>query len=280
VNFPPPINVTPGFGVSSLTASNVAAYASGGISGRVSRRSTAYALLYYQQIHFFDQSFADSKQLGTQVQYSYQLFRKLSFHAGYSEFKQRLQNPDRWSESVRFIDLGLDYNDGLALRLSRRTTVTFAASLGSARPVPGKTQYRILGNATLSHYIGRTWNAYAQGGRSLGFVAAFSEPILSDSASVGLVGQLANRISWTNGANWTRGYIGLDTHRHFDSTSVGSTLSFGVTRRIGAFVQYNFYKNRLPSDAFALTVLSNFDRQTVAAGLTLYAPIFSSQRTQ
>src|SRR5262245_7684608 len=35
VNFPPPINVTPGFGVSSLNAANIAAYGSGGISGRV-----------------------------------------------------------------------------------------------------------------------------------------------------------------------------------------------------------------------------------------------------
>ena len=279
-NNPLPIEVTPGFGVSAVNASNVGAYASGGITARVSAHSAVYVALYFQQVYFLQNPDADSTQVSTQALYTHQIWKKLNFHGGYSEFQTRVRNPDGWSEPVRYLDIGLDYNDGLTLRLSRRTTLSFNGSLGSARPVPGRTQYRVLGNVNLTHNLGRTWVSYAGAGRNLGFVAGFRDPILSDSAAAGLGGQLITRVSWMSGASWVRGYIGLDSSRHYDSTSANSMLQFALTRRLGAFLQYTYYTNRLPVGTSALFALGNFDRSTVSAGLTLYAPIFNTQRTR
>jgi hypothetical protein len=277
---PLPIDVTPGFGVSALSASNVDTYASIGLTGKITSRSAVYTTLAFQQVYFLDNPESNLTQVSSAVGFTHQLFKKLSFHAGYQEYQTRLRNPDGWSQPVRYLDFGLDYSDGLTLRISRRTTLALGASLGSARPVPGSTQYRVLGNANLTHTIGRTWYAFAGANRSLGFIATFEEPILSDTASVGLTGQLLTRLSWTTSATWLRGYIGLDSSRHYDSSSVGSTLSFALARRVGTFVQYTYYTNRLPAGASTLSALSNFDRQTVAAGLTLFEPIFNSQRTR
>jgi hypothetical protein len=219
-------------------------------------------------------------QLGSQALYHYQIFKKLSFHAGYQRSQARIHNPDRWSEPTQYLDFGLDYGDALSLQLSRRTLLTFGVSLGSARAVPGTTQYRVLGNANLSHSMGRTWSANVGVARSLGFVAAFQQPVLSDAAFASIGGQLATRVSSVSTASWTRGYIGLDSARHFDSSGASSVLSVGVTRRIGAFAQYSYYRNRLPTGATTLAVLSNFDRQTASVGLTFYAPLYNSQRNR
>jgi outer membrane protein assembly factor BamA len=140
------------------------------------------------------------------------------------------------------------------------------------------TQYRLLGNANLAHAMGRTWIAAAGFSRTLGFIAAFHEPVLADSATASLGGQLTRRIAWTSLALWTRGYIGLDAGRHYDSSGASSNLSFGITRQLGAFLQYSYYRNQLPDGSTTFAGLTNFSRQTAIVGLTLYVPIFNSPR--
>src|SRR4029453_3701391 len=100
------------------------------------------------------------------------------------------------------------------LQLTRRTAVSFGAALGSARSFPGFTQYRLLGNAGITHFIGRSWSTTPPFSRSLGFGAAFDQPVLSDLGMGTLGGQLTTRVFWSSVASWTRGYIGLDQSKH------------------------------------------------------------------
>jgi hypothetical protein len=275
-----PFSPTPGFGVPGVGASNVQATATSGLSQMLSRRSSISANLFAQEVHFFSQSNADLTQLGSQVYYTYRIFRNLTFHAGYTRTQARLGG-DAWTPPVQSGDFGLDYGDALKFQLTRRTTLAVTAALGSARGFPGGlTQYRILGSAVLTHLMGRTFVASLMGARGLGFVAAFREPVLTDTAMASFGGQLATRFVWNNQASVTRGYIGLDQSRHYDSISALSGISYGITRRLAMFAQYLYYRSTLPPGSSPLIVLTNFDRQSVTAGLTLYQPIFNTQRTR
>jgi hypothetical protein len=274
-----PFSITPGLGVAGVNASNVQANGTTGLTQLLSRRSSIAANLFVQQEHFFSQSDADLTQLGSQVAYNYRLFRHLSFHVGYQQMQGRFGNRG-WSAPVRYADFGLDYGDGLTFQLTRRTTLAVTASLGSARTVPGGTQYRVLGSAGLTHLIGRTWVASLLASRGLGFVAAFQEPALIDSVTASLGGQLATRLHWVSSAGLTRGYIGLDQSRHYDALYGTSALSLGLTRHISAFAQYFYNRNRLPAGSSPLLALTDFDRQTASVGLSLFQPIFNTQRTR
>ena len=182
-------------------------------------------------------------------------------------------------DPAQSFDVGLDYNDALTLQLTRRTAVSFGAALGSARAFPGSTQYRILGNAGITHFLGRTWSTTASFSRNLGFVAAFDQPVLSDLAMGTLSGQLATRVFWSSVASWSRGYVGLDQSKHFDSQFATSLLDFAVSRHITAFIQYAYFQNRLPPGLLALSTISTLNRQTASVGLSLFVPIFNTQRT-
>lgn len=275
-----PFSATPGFGVGGVNASNVQANGTTGLTQLLSRRSSISANLFVQQVHFLNQPDADLTQLGSQAAYNYRIFRNLSFHAGYTRTQGRLGNGG-WSEPAQYADFGLDYGDALTFQLTRRTTVSFNASLGSARSIPqGVTQYRLLGSVGLTHLMGRTFVASVLAARGLGFVAAFREPVLTDSVTAAFGGQLATRIAWNSFASLTRGYIGLDQSRSYDGVNVTSGLTFALTRRLGAFAQYNYYRTRMPEGSSPLAVLSNFDRQSVTVGLSLYQPIFNTQRTR
>jgi hypothetical protein len=142
----------------------------------------------------------------------------------------------------------------------------------------GHTVYRALGTVGLQRTFGRTLIGYVGAGRSLSFIAAFQEPVLYDSAVASFGGQLLTRMSWTTMAGWSRGYIGLDSARHYDTLFGSSILSFGVTRWLGAFAQYSYYHLGIPAESTALSVLTNGNRQTVSAGLSLYTPIYHSRR--
>lgn len=277
-----PVAVTPGFGLPGVSASNLQSAATAGLSYNVSKRSAVSANLAFQHVYFFDENAIENNfmQLASGVTYTHQIFRKLSAYAGYQQSRTRLSNPARWSEPAHGAVFGLDYGDALVLRLSRRTTLAFGVGLGSARGVPGSTQYRILGNAALTHMLGRTWSAQASVARGLGFVAAFRQPVLSDSATASIGGQLTTRAAWMSSTGWTRGYIGLDTGRHFDSLFAASTLSVAVARNLSAFAQYTYSRNRVTDPSGAFSILTNFDRQTASIGLSVYAPIFNSQRNR
>ena len=281
-----PIAVTPGLNVNALNASNASFTGSLGLSANISARSTLSASALFQEIYFLDKtaSAANLTAFGGQVLYTRQLLKKLRAHAGYLQSQSRLRNPDRWSQPLRNVDLGLDYGD--ALHLTRRTTLSFNGGLATTRAVqgssanPDSTQYRVLGNVNLDHFIGRTWVMGAGVSRTIGFVAGFREPVLADSAIANLTGQLATRLSWTSTASWMRGYVALDSSRHYDTAGASTSLFFGLTRRIATFAQYTYYSNRVPPDASLLPVFTNFDRQIASVGLSFFQPIFNTQRTR
>ena len=189
-----------------------------------------------------------------------------------------MSNPPGWSGPTHSLYFGLDYGDGGAIKLTRRLTLTFGGGLGTARAVPGGTQYRAVGNVGLQRPFGRTWMGYVGAGRNLSFVAGFREPVLFDSAVASFGGQLLTRVSWVTSATVARGYVGLDTARHYDTFYGASGLSFAITHWLQAFGQYSYYRASVPSGSTELSVLTNLDRRAISAGVSLYTPIYHSRR--
>jgi hypothetical protein len=273
-----PSLLTPGFAVAGVNSANLSVNATAGVSQALTRRSSIAANLMFQDIVFLTDGASDMMQLGSSVGYTYQIWRKLNFHAGFNRTQVRLSDGEGWSQPIQWLDLGLDYNDGLTFQLSRHTTLSLAAALGSFRTLPGTTQYRVLGNAVLSHTMHRTWVASTGVSRNLAFVAGFREPVLYDTVFAGISGQLVNRLSSSTVASLNRGYVGLNMANHYDTAGASSVLSFALTRRLAAFAQYSYYRNHIPAGLTTLTALTNFDRQSASVGLTLFEPIFSTAR--
>lgn len=272
--------LTPGFGLAPLKFDSIDGSGNVALSAALTRRSTLSVDLGVRRTFFLGDSANDSATLTSGVNFSQQLVRRLRFRVGYRREEQLLTPSDADVAPTQSIDFGLDYGDVLTLRLSRRTTLSMAVSAGSARSLKGTTQYNVLGNANLTHMMGRTWSTGASYARTLGFVSAFRQPVLQDTATASLGGQLRPRVSLTSSANYTRGYIGLDMSNSFDAYNTTSALSVALHRRISAFAQYSYYGTRLPEGASTLPLLSNFKRSAAVVGVSFWTPLYNSSRAR
>ncbi len=271
--------LTPGAGFASAALGNLFSSGNVGLTANLSQRSTLFAAATAQRTFFIDDRTLDQGQIGSSVGFTHRFFRRLNFRANYRYEQSYFGNGTR-SEPLQSVDFGLDYGDSLTLRLSRRTTLSMNASVGSARSLQGQTEYRLLGGATLAHSMGRTWMSSIGASRSLGFVSAFREPVLQDTAFASLGGQLATRVSVTANASFLRGYLGLDTSRSFDSYGASAALSVALARRISAFAQYIYYGSSLPANATNLPLLSEFSRRAAVVGVSFWAPLYTNPRAR
>jgi hypothetical protein len=176
--------------------------------------------------------------------------RHLTLHGGYSFIA------DRYDSGVHLemhdIDVGADYQRELSF--SRRTT--FAFSTGSAvmsngigaapgsRPSASDEQgrVRLLGEANLTHHMGRTWAANVGYHRGWQMVEGFAEPFFLDSITIGTSGMLNGRASVGTSASYVLGSSGLSSKdgRHASYTGSG-WLRIPVSRTLQLYSQYLYY---------------------------------------
>ena len=162
-------------------------YATGGTAAfRVSRRSTLSAMLGSSSQRFLDDEYS-IRSVSYGGGYSHSVSRYASLRLGYAQ-----QDTDYSFEAApkrrytqRNYDVGVNYSRPLSL--SRRTTFSFGT--GSAVLDDGtETFFNVTGSASLSHQIGRTWEANVVYARGLGTVAGFVEPTFADSVNANLRG--------------------------------------------------------------------------------------------
>jgi len=274
-----PFSQSLGVNFDAAALRNINSGADMNLSAAISQRSSLSAGLFARRTFFLSESSQDFTSLGSTAGFRHRLFKKLNFRATYTR-QQTFVGGDRSSLPTQSLDFGLDYGDGLNLRLSRRTNLSLAVSAGSARSLQGRTQVRLLGSAILTHSLGRSWSSSASVARTLGFVTGFLEPVLQDTAIARIGGQLSPRVGVTSSAALSRGYIGLDSRRSLTAYSAVAMMSFAVTRRIATFANYTYYVANVPSNASTLPLPSNLSRQSVSVGLSFWAPIFSKPRVR
>jgi hypothetical protein len=264
--------LTPGFDLSTVAQRNVAFDESVGLTDTYSRRSSLSLSFTGRQTRLLDSSSNDVTMWGGSASYQHRFTRALGFHVGYGENEVRYAFTDAAPINTQTIDAGVDY--GSALAFSRRTTLSFSTSTSALR-LNGQTHYLLNGAATLSHGFKRSWSASIGYVRGVNYQPGFSVPLISDSVSAGLGGQLATRVKWSSGAGASRGVIGFSGAGSLITYSATSSLNVAVTRKLGLYTQYSYYRYQAPVGSNDLILLAQFARQAVSAGLSIWVPILN-----
>lgn len=202
----------------------------------------------------------------------------LDLRLGYGYSEARYGEGDR-----RFvnhaIDAGVNYNRTLSF--TRRTTLSFGTGSSAARSSRNeRLRYRATGAARLDHEIGRTWNATLSFNRGLQFVETWPEPVFSDSAVAGVGGLITRRsyFQFTARALRGRGYFSAQGDG-IESYAAAAGLNVAVTRYINTGLTYAYYHHQFGNGvSLPPGFAHDFERQSVRAFVSLWAPLFQRAR--
>ena len=259
-----------------VTPQQLVSYAAGGNIGfRVSQRSTLTAMLSGSSQRFPDDDYA-IHSLAYGGRYSYTVSRYASLRLGYAQqdtdYAEFETTPMR-RYTQRTYDVGVNYSRPLSL--SRRTTYSFGT--GSAVLDNGvETFFNVTGTASLSHQIGRTWEANVIYGRGLGTVAGFLEPTFADSVNANLRGHLNSRVMFTATAGFSNGNVGqAAVSNDYHSIQATTRLEYTVQRdRSALYGSYYYYGYEFDEDTPTAVPISNqIGRHGARVGLIFRLPL-------
>jgi hypothetical protein len=247
-----------------------------GYTARLGRRDN-FELGYSRRVDDFETENSDYTARGGHARYTHEVSRGLGLRVGYGYNEGRYPAAaDARTLQWRTWDVGVDF--ARALSFSRRTELSFATGT-SAVADNNQTYYRFTGEARLNREIGRTWNATASYRRGVEFVAAFSEPFLSDGFSVGFGGMLNRRLQFGSAVGGALGSVGVGAEQNYDTYYASATLTYGVTRYMGLGTEYFFYRYRFDETVGLPSGMSRHsNRQGVRVYLSLWAPLIHRAR--
>ena len=178
------------------------------------------------------------------------------------------------------IDVGVDYHKPLSF--SRRTHLDF--SVGSSllnTPSFDLVQtrgfkYVLLGNASLTHDMGRTWRARLVYDRGVGFVEGLVGPVVSDGVNSSIDGFLSRRVDFHAVAGFQTGNVGNTSLPHTDirSYNASARLQFALNKTWALFSDFTYYSYSLGAAAIGTGgIPQSLNRNTVRVGLTVWVPL-------
>jgi hypothetical protein len=186
------------------------------------------------------------------------------------------------------IDIGIDHQ--WPLSSTRRTTLGFSG--GSAvvsGPLPGPNpggspeagsgeianQFRVFGDATLTHQMGRTWRLRGAYRRGIGFVDGLTGPVATDALTLTTDGFLNRRTDLMMMAAYTDGEASLTVGgSDFTTYTAGMTARVALSRTWATYVEYVTYFYDFDDSAYLPPGVSpSLTRNNVRMGLTLWVPV-------
>jgi hypothetical protein len=269
-----------GFNVATAAQRNLATSVSSGFNVQVSRRDSVSVDGHVTRFDLIDQpdGALDSWRVG--ARWSHAVTRNLSVHAGFG--RDQVAYEQLSSSEVRRdnFDFGIDYHDALVFTLTRRTSLSFSTSTSAIR-WNDDTHFRVNGSAALTRSFGRSGGASLSYTRDTDFNGGFRAPLLRDSVSAGVSNQVGRRVSWSAVVGYQHGTLGFgaDALGTTDSYNAGGGINMAVSRRLGLFTDYSFYRYEVPSGATVFASLTRFSRQSVTAGLSVWLPLISETRS-
>jgi hypothetical protein len=182
-----------------------------------------------------------TKDAGGQVSYS--LGRDTGMRLGYT-YRQAEYVGSPIATEQNFV-IGMDHNR--ILSRTRKTTLAF--SIGSTlATVPFviasdlRRQRRVIGDASVTHQMGRSWTLQGSYHRAMGYIQGFQAPVFTGAYSVGANGFLNRRVDLSLSAAYSTGegvYTG--TPSQFKTYTGDARLRYAVTRMWAAYVEYLYY---------------------------------------
>jgi hypothetical protein len=261
-----------------LTEQKALAYStSAGLSMPVSRRSSL-SFSYGRNQADYDSERFDFFSQRAGAAYSHQTTRNLTLRLGYGHEWAKI-NPDMDLAQTHNLDVGVAYSR--ALSFSRRTTFSFSTGssiltfMDTTEPDRQLTYYNLIGQASLNHEIGRSWNARISYDRSVQFVQAFSEPFFGDSVFGELSGQVTRRWDASFRAGYSMGTVGASaTGNGYDMLNVGAGTGFAISRYLRLHGNYFYYRYDFEEGvSIPLNLSQGVDRHGFQVGLGVWLPL-------
>jgi len=208
---------------------------------------------------------------GGGIKFTHHVSRYAGVHAGIgSRLGQYARSTGPTRVWVRDVDIGLDYDRPLSF--SRRTTLRFASG-SSLVPQDGKTYYRVTGNVSLAHEIGRSWTAILRYDRRLQFIEALPRPFFSDAVAASVTGHPSRKVDLALAAAYSAGAIGVAGDAGGLGAYTGSaSIGLSLNRHLALSSEYLYYHYRFDQQSLA-AFPARLDRQTVRIGLKLWFPL-------
>jgi len=271
-----------GFNVATAAERNLATAVGSSLGVQLSRRDGISFDARATRYHFMDQADSNVDTWRAGGRFTHTLTRSVGLYAGFYREEVAYQHPGSSPVKTDGFDFGIDYHDSLVFSLARRTALSFSTSTSAMR-WNNATHFRLNGNAALTQSFGRSGSASLNYTRDTDFNAGFTAPLLRESISAGISNQVGRKTTWSAVAAWEHGSIGFDSAAgaagNFDAYNAGGGINVALTRRIGFFTDYSFYRYDVPAGSTTFTSLSRFSRQSITAGLSLWAPLIADKRS-
>ena len=265
-----------GFGVATAAERNMSTDGRAGLSVQLSRRDSIEFSGTARHWEFLDRPEATVVTYGGRSAYRHSLTRAFGIHAGFGRDEARYEFADAEPVTTDTFDIGVDYGD--TLEFTRRTALSFNFSTSAIR-WNEDTHWRVNGSAALTRAFGRNASGLLRYQRDTEYAAGFREPLLTDTISGGFSNQLGRDTTWSLNAGYVRGEIGFgETAQRYNIYDAGGRLTRALTRNLGVFGSYTYYRYDVPSAATVFAFYPTFSRQSISGGLTVWAPIINDTR--
>jgi hypothetical protein len=210
---------------------------------------------------------------------TYNLARGLDARVGYGytrgTYGDAASTPNVEGHSI---DAGVDFYRTLSV--SRRVRLSFGTG-STAYKYRDETHYYVTGNAQLIREIGRTWNATLGYNRSASISDTYLQPVVSDSMSAGLGGLINRRVQFQSSVGASRGEVGfVSSANGFNASYLSAGVTLGLTRALGAGIDYAYYRYRFERNVdVRLGLSSEANQQSVRVYLTTSLPLLTRTRS-
>ena len=246
-----------------------------GFSSPYTRRSTLSASVSRRTTRFFNQPLNNFELWGAKAMWTRKMTRDVAARVGYG--REEIQQSVAGGRFIHEVfDVGIDL--AREISLARRTAFSFTTQTSMVRETGGERRYRLNGGINLTRAFQRTWAASVSATRNTEFLPGFLQPMFSDGVSGTVSGMLGDRVEWSAAVGASRGQIGYEAVDDFVTYTGNSRLSAGLTRHLGIFAQYNYYRYNLPPGSTSVVLLPQMSRQGVSVGLSAFVPIFTRER--
>jgi hypothetical protein len=143
-------------------------------------------------------------------------------------------------------------------------------------------QYSLIGSAGVSREIGRTWSLQGGFDRSVRFVPAFLDPLLTSAFTARLGGRLTNRSMLNLSASRSVGAVGFrgpDSGNDLASYTGNALFRHEIGRRIGLYAEYFYFSSAFGSAVMVSdAVSSKFRRNGIRVGVSVGTTLLGDRR--
>jgi hypothetical protein len=250
-----------------------------GFSHSFGSRSSLSFTYNHHYVDYLEDEFAGWRSQGAGIHYDRRLTAHATLNLGYGYNVGSSIDGERRDREVHNLNVGLNYSR--ALSISRRTSISF--STGSAILVrddlnlPGtdpRANFRLLGNAQLTHELGRTWTAQAAYHRGLMFREGFDDPFLTDGVTAAVGGFVTRRLDLSVVGRWSLATLDRAGRNGHDSMAASAQARFALAQFVALFARYVYYEYEFDADVPLDSGLPrSLDRRGVRVGITASLPL-------